>query len=395
MSETLGDTVLTGFKTTRGFLGSMLGVAGALAVAGFLAFWSLVVAVMLHGRAQSLLVDGVPFFVVIAVSAMVITVTLSPAARIVSSLFRQAPSGRSSIFQGSVIGLAAFALVWVLVDSWLSVLREYYHDGKWLFIGPEVFEVPFTIITNALAALVLLTWFAARGLRGSVRGKPYLLFLRNFDLPSDSSIIACLTRYTPSHMGLCFVSPPLTRTRFSTWDSLSLGLSGWRPWRALAGLPGWFRFDDTQWEAQVSRLIQSASIIVIDVSTLSEPLKRELADIKKHGKERVVIHLHEENAEQNTQVHQGVVRYPIGRSLQPINVTMAVLCAIGYVLLNFLVGAGNTMSGTPYTLQEQLLLEFMFGAPMLGFLAFLKRPRLTRTAREQIRHAINDIIRTR
>jgi hypothetical protein len=121
----------------------------------------------------------------------------------------------------------------------------------------------------AAAAFFSIHWRAPRLLQ-----KPFVLFLRRFGGFSDRSAFIEILRAAPPGIPVCIVGGPMGDA--SAWDPFLLCFYG-RKWRAtLRSSPVFVTTNDAEWVAAVSRFVDAAHLVLIDISDTTDSLQIEV-----------------------------------------------------------------------------------------------------------------------
>ena len=186
---------------------------------------------------------------------------------VVRMVLRVFPVRTDSRRLGCVTGLVAIALLYggiFAVGITTTLARSDEERSLAVVFGAMG---PFIAVTSLVLASTYL------GARRASQG-PSVLFLRRFSTFSDRVVVGLILRVVPRHVRVILLASPTGGP--GDWDPVVVAFSGLRLLRPWRNLPLFAATDSQRWEADVARLIASATLVVVDVSDLSPSVAREL-----------------------------------------------------------------------------------------------------------------------
>jgi hypothetical protein len=121
----------------------------------------------------------------------------------------------------------------------------------------------------------------------TVLKRPFVLFLRRFSTFSDRAVVTLVLREAPADTPVVFLTP--TRSQAKDWNPFVVGFSGLKVRHPLRSMPLVPQVADADWQAAAARLIDHATLIVIDISEASEAMKNEMEMIGARDRWRATV----------------------------------------------------------------------------------------------------------
>ena len=234
---------------------------------------------------------------------------------------------------------------------------------------------------------------------GAIRAKAgpggrNVLFLRRFDSFADLSILPALLRMTPRGVPVATLVSG-TENEIGYWDPGKLMAYGLHNTGVFGGRPV-FQRGGADWETLVAKLLASATVVVMDLSDVSDAIAKEMTRVAKSGKPVIVIGEGTLPSDLKGLERLRALRLEYRRDARDLALRMALVLAIVLVIailvdLPAQIAAKNA---------DGKLWEGLFGvAVMLAVVTtyaggLLLRKGLSRRAKLDLRAAIGDGLRS-
>lgn len=137
----------------------------------------------------------------------------------------------------------------------------------------EVFtiSVPWLIVLNTAVVVWIFLW-QSRGVH--TLDKPFILFLRRFSSFSDRAVLGALLGGRPDNCRMAFLAPVAESP--ANFSPVVVAFSGTRFRHPLRGSPLLLRARNIEWEDRIEDLIRAAACVVIDPSSPSPGIDKEI-----------------------------------------------------------------------------------------------------------------------
>ncbi len=264
-----------------------------------------------------------------------------------------------------------------------------YPFSAWVWGGPWRTHIPAGLYL--LAAWLMYVLGAVRAKAG-LDGR-YVLFLRRFDSFADLSILPNLLRMTPRGVPVATLVSG-TENEIGYWDPGKLMAYGLHNTGLFGGRPV-FQRGSGDWEELVAKLLANATVVVMDLSDVSDAISKEMTRVAKAGKPAIVIAEGELPKDLKGLQQVQALRMAYRRDARDLAIRLAIVLAI-VIAVAILVDLPAQIAAK-YT--DGKLWEGLFGAAiMLAVVAslaggLLLRKGLSRQAKLDLRKAIGDPLR--